>query len=67
MDYLYVKMFDKGFLNDKVWLASDEKPEKFLIEKLALQYDESSLIVGINPGLFSSISCNIAPQPLHFL
>ena len=42
MDYLYVKMFDKGFLNDKVWLASDEKPEKFLIEKLALQYDESS-------------------------
>ena len=42
MDYLYIKMVDNGFLNDKLWLASDEKPDKFLIEELALQYDETS-------------------------
>ena len=42
MDYLYIKMVDKGFSIDKLWLASDEKPDKFLIETLALQYDEVS-------------------------
>ena len=42
MDYLYIKMFDKGLLNDRIWLVFEENPNKQLIEKLALKPDEAT-------------------------